>query len=57
MRVEELMQQCLKPSAHRRTRRWVRRAFRPYFSRIGIVRSTGTTVTLFFGEPSMTRSE
>ena len=24
---------------------------------IGVARSTGTAVTLFFGEPSMTRSE
>ena len=28
-----------------------------HFSGIGIVRSTGTAVTLFFGEPSMMRSE
>ena len=28
-----------------------------YFSGIGVARSTGTAVTLFCGEPSITRSE
>jgi hypothetical protein len=28
-----------------------------YFVGIGIARSTGTAVTLFWGEPSITRSE
>jgi hypothetical protein len=28
-----------------------------YFIRIGVARSTGTTVTLFFGDPSTSRSE
>ena len=35
----------------------VGRAARPYFVGISIARSTGTAVTLFCGEPSMTRSE